>query len=293
MSLTPKTLRLRLPVALPAALALVWPSLGLAQSSALPAGMAQQACTAQTPPSAAERSAAMALLKPGPLDPALLAPYLEADAVRARAQAQKDQRQNDWPNLCRYQADNRALQSRGKPRVVFIGASIVQLWQTARPEIFTDQIIDRGISGQTSPQVLGRFYADVIALKPKVVHILVGTNDASGATGPTSLADYQANITAMADIAQANGVRVVLGAIPPAAGALKPAGTDPSLRVVEMNRWLARFAHDRKLTFVDYYSALAGPGRAYRPDLSNDGVHPNANGYALISPMALAAVNAP
>lgn len=232
----------------------------------------------------------MALLKPGPIDPQLLAAYLEPAAIAARAKTQAEQRQRDWPDLCHYQADNRRQIARGAPKAVFIGASIVQLWQAAQPAMFNDQIIDRGISGQTSGQMLGRFYADVVALHPKVVHILVGTNDASGATGPTTLGDYEANVTAMADIAQANGIRVVLGAVPPAAGAPRPAGSDPSRRIVEMNQWLARFAHDRGIAFVDYYSAVAGPGRAYRPDLSNDGVHPNAKGYALMTPMALAAV---
>jgi lysophospholipase L1-like esterase len=263
------------------------------QVASPPVGMVEQACPPQAPLSAAERSAVMALLKPGPLDPELLAAYLEPAAIQARTKAQAEQRERDWPNLCRYQAENQKLARRGAPDVVFIGASIVQIWQAAQPAMFNDKIVDRGISGQTSAQVLGRFYADVVSLRPKVVHILVGTNDASGATGPTTLGDYQANITAMVDIAQASGIAVVLGAIPPAAGSPRPAGTDPSLRVVEMNRWLSTFAHDRKIRFVDYYSAVAGPGRAYRPDLSNDGVHPNATGYALMTPLALAAVARP
>jgi lysophospholipase L1-like esterase len=222
-----------------------------------------------------------------------LAAYLAPAAIKARASAQAEQRQRDWPNLCRYQAQNAERLKRGRPRVVIIGASIVQLWQVADPSLFGQDVVDRGISGQTTAQILARFQSDVIALRPRAVHILAGTNDIAGNTGPTTPTDFQNNIAAMVDIAQANKVAVVLAAIPPVAGMPRPSGGDPSARAIELNRWLAAFAHQRGIGFVDYYAVLVGENRAYRPGLSNDGVHPNADGYALMRPLFKAAVTTP
>src|SRR5262249_19523996 len=148
----------------------------------------------------------------------------------------------------------------------------------------------RGVSGQTTPQMVARFYQDVIALKPRVVHIMAGTNDIAGNTGPTSEEAYKNNIAAMVDLARAHGVAVVLASMPPAdrfswKPALKPA---PEIR--KLNAWLAAYAKARGLVYVDYTPVLATPSGGMRPELTGDGVHPKKPGYDLIEPLALKAI---
>ena len=127
---------------------------------------------------------------------------------------------------------------------------------------------------------------DVIALHPRVVHIMIGTNDIAGNTGPTSVAAYQANIRAMVDLARVNGVRVVLGSIPPAKRMDWRPGLEPAPRIAELNRWLRAFAAEQGLVYADYHGVLATPDGALRPELGKDGVHPEAPGYALMRPIA-------
>jgi len=191
---------------------------------------------------------------------------------------------NDWPWLCRYRAENLSLNSR--PEVVFIGDSITEFWPAAAPAFFRAGRLGRGIAGQTSPQILLRFMADVVALKPRVVHILAGTNDVAGNTGPTSAEAWRNNIRAMVDIARAEGIAVVLGAIPPAGAFNWRPGMQPAPRIVELNRWLRGFAAERRLAFADYHAALATPDGSMKPGLSSDGVHPNAAGYRAMEAVA-------
>ena len=177
-------------------------------------------------------------------------------------------------------------------RAVFLGDSITENWHAADPSLFTGDFVNRGIGGQTSPQMLLRFYADVLGLHPRVVHIMAGTNDLAGNTGPYSEQQYKDNIRAMCDLALANGVRVVLAGIPPTTGFPWRPALRPGPQIVELNAWLQRYAAQRKMIYVDYAAVLAQPDGAMRADLSHDGVHPNRSGYALMRPLAEHAIAA-
>ena len=222
--------------------------------------------------------------QPAQYEPASLAAY----------RAYADWRQaNDWAYLCRYRAENQALAAaHGRPTVVFMGDSITENWARLHPEFFVGGRTGRGISGQTSPQMLTRFYQDVVALHPRVVHIMAGTNDVAGNTGPTTDADFKANITAMVDLAQANHIAVILASIPPAKAVPWSPALKPSPKIVELNGWLRDLARTRHLTYADYYAALVTDGGALRPEWTSDGVHPTAAGYAAMEPVALKAIAA-
>lgn len=222
------------------------------------------------------------LLEPGAKMPVPAPPTPEAVAAIAQA------RGRDWAELCRYRAANAAL---SRPaRVVFMGDSITDFWVVAQPDFFVDGVVDRGVSGQTTPQMLLRFRNDVIALQPKIVHIMAGTNDVAGNTGPTTEADYHGAIQSMVELAQAHQIQVVLASIPPA----EKIGWRPEMQPVpeirRLNAWLRAYAAQKGLLFIDYYEALATPDGAFRPDLSNDGVHPNMKGYAVMRSLAAPAL---
>jgi lysophospholipase L1-like esterase len=193
---------------------------------------------------------------------------------------------NDWASLCRYRDENRGLPRSGRPRVVFMGDSITELWKAYDPSFFARGALDRGISGQTTPQMVVRFYQDVVSLRPRVVHIMAGTNDVAANTGPTSDDQFKNNITAMADLARANGIKVVLASIPPTKRfswrpELRPAG-----KIRELNAWLRTFAASRGATYVDYYAVLADAEGGLKPEYSPDGVHPATAGYAVMRAQA-------
>ncbi|MBV8604230.1 MAG: hypothetical protein JO224_06040 [Pelomonas sp.] len=196
----------------------------------------------------------------------------------------------DWAGLCRYAADDARLLAAGKhPRVVFLGDSITELWAQAEPALFDgDTVVGRGISGQTSAQMLVRLHADVVDLHPQIVHIMAGTNDVAGNGGPTSEAAWRNNIMAMVEIAQAHGIEVVLASIPPAARFGWRPGIAPAAQIVRLNGWLRAYAERMHLRYVDYYPRLATPDGAMRPEFSPDGVHPNQAGYAAMRPLAAA-----
>ncbi|PKB14250.1 lysophospholipase L1-like esterase [Novosphingobium kunmingense] len=197
---------------------------------------------------------------------------------------------SDWAWQCRYRADNAAIDPASPPRVVFIGDSITENWAGADPAFFSGGVISRGISGQTSPQMLVRFWQDVVALHPRVVHIMAGTNDIAGNTGPTTPEAYRNAVRAMVTLARANGIAVVIGSIPPSNGfgwnpALKPAPW-----IAELNAWLRDYASAEKAVFADYHAALAGPDGELPARHAPDGVHPNVAGYAVIRPIAERAI---
>lgn len=199
---------------------------------------------------------------------------------------------SDWAWLCRYQPDNAAIDPAHPPRVIFIGDSITEGWARLDPRFFAGDQAGRGLSGQTSPQMLVRFYQDVIALHPRVVHIMAGTNDIAGNTGPTSPEDFKNAIRAMCDLARANGIRVVLGSILPAERFDWKPQLKPAAQIVALNAWLRGYAHQTGAVYADYYSALAGPDGDLPAAYSNDGVHPQAAGYALMRPIAERAIAA-
>jgi lysophospholipase L1-like esterase len=195
----------------------------------------------------------------------------------------------DYAQICRYRADNQV--ARQKPvSVVFMGDSITDAWIRADPEFFTGGRVDRGISGQTTPQMLVRFREDVIALKPKAVHIMAGTNDIAGNTGAATMEFVQGNIQGMAELARANGIKVILASIPPAAAFPWSPDKRPAPQIAEMNAWLKRYAAANRFTYVDYHPVLATPQGAMKPGLASDGVHPTPAGYAAMRPVALDAI---
>lgn len=208
--------------------------------------------------------------------------------VQAYQKAQQEQAGRDWPNLCRYRAANAALLQ--KPRVVFIGDSITEGWAKSDHELFTDAVIGRGIGGQTTPQILLRFYQDVISLHPRVVHIMAGTNDLAGNTGPSTEQAVKDNLMAMVQLAQVNKIRVVLASIPPASAFPWRSGLRPAAQIVKLNNWLRGYALQSGSRYADYYKLLADPEGGFRAELSNDGVHPNQAGYALMSGIARNAI---
>ena len=211
---------------------------------------------------------------------------------KASAQRAADrQRARDWADLCRYQAADEALTHRA--RVVFMGDSITDFWQDAEPAFFTHGIVDRGISGQTSAQMLLRFWPDVIALHPKVVQIIAGTNDVAGNTGPTTERNFEDNIEAMVTLAEAHHIHVILGSMPPAVRFWWAPQYRPAQEIRRLNAWLRRYAREQHLRFVNYYAHLVSPQGTFRHSLSNDGVHPNRNGYRVMSALARKAIEAP
>jgi hypothetical protein len=236
---------------------------------------------AEAPPAPIVRRLIETMLGDGPIDMSVFAGLAEAAAVEARAKADAEQKALDWPNLGRYEAANAAMIAAGlRPDAVFMGDSITEAWPLAEPNLFDDRRVCRGISGQTSPQMLVRFYADVVALKPKALHLLCGTNDIAGNTGPTTPVRYQACVRAMTDLAKAHDIRIILGAIPPAAKMGWRPGFDPKPWVLELNLWLRSLARERGFAFADYHAALRDETDALRADFSHDGVHPTRRGYA-------------
>ena len=202
-------------------------------------------------------------------------------ATVAPAQAADDATAKDWPNLARYAADNAArIATRQRSDIVFMGDSITQGWPDKRPAFFTSGRVCRGISGQTTPQMLLRMMADVVALTPKAVHIMAGTNDIAGNTGPMTPAQTIANIEAMIVIAKAYGIKVFLGSIPPAANFPWRPGLETAQAIISLNSQLRRLAAKQKASFVDYTPALATPAGAMKSGFARDGVHPVVAGYA-------------
>jgi lysophospholipase L1-like esterase len=196
---------------------------------------------------------------------------------------------NDWPNLRRYRSENAKLTppSANENRVVFMGNSITDGWINARPDFFSkNNYLDRGISGQTTPQMLIRFRQDVIDLHPKVVVILAGINDIAGNTGPSSLVMIEDNLASMAQLAKANGIKVVMCSVLPAYSFPWRQGIDPVQKIIDLNKWIKHFAEKNNFVYVDYYDAMVDERKGLPASLSKDGVHPNAAGYEIMEPLA-------
>jgi|HubBroStandDraft_6_1064221.scaffolds.fasta_scaffold144052_2 lysophospholipase L1-like esterase len=223
------------------------------------------------------------LIKPGKLDGSFQRSFGQPE-VQEYLKVVQEQARNDWPNLCRYRAANAALSQ--ATRVVFIGDSITELWVRGDPELFGNGVLGRGIGGQTSPQILLRFSQDVVELHPQIVHIMAGTNDLAGATGPSSPQDYKNNVMAMVELAHAHKIRVVLASIPPASAFPFRPTMRPAAEIVTLNTWLRSYAKESGCQYIDYYSVLADSQGGFQSALSNDGVHPNRDGYLKMRPLA-------
>ncbi|HEY5258194.1 MAG TPA: GDSL-type esterase/lipase family protein [Candidatus Baltobacteraceae bacterium] len=196
----------------------------------------------------------------------------------------------DWGQVCTFAAANAALGPASDHRVVFFGDSITELWIQRDPTLFTDDILDRGISGQTTSQMLVRFREDVIALHPAIVQIMAGTNDIAGNTGPTTLAQIQGNVATMAEQARTHGITVILASIPPADAYFWQPSIDPRPSILALNAWMEEYARRNGLVYADYWSALSDDRGAFKPRLSLDGAHPSIAGYAAMRPAADAAL---
>lgn len=199
----------------------------------------------------------------------------------------------DWANLARFRTDNARLGAprAGEQRVVFMGNSITEAWAPHFATMFPNKpYIGRGISGQTTPQMLVRFRQDVVALAPAVVVILAGTNDIAGNTGPSTLEMIEDNIASMAEIAQANGIRVVLSSALPVFDYPWKPGLEPAPKIVALNAWLKQYARTHHAVYLDYHTPMADERLGLKRELGDDGVHPNMVGYRVMVPLVESAI---
>ena len=235
-------------------------------------------------------SLALAPVQQSPPDCADMARALQ-DLIRA------DTRARDFAELRRFREDNQTVKA-ADSRVVFMGDSITDLWRQPQFGGFFPgkPYIDRGISGQTTPQMLLRFRQDVVALHPAVVVILAGTNDVAGNTGPMTNEEIEDNLTSMCEIAQANRMRVVLSSITPVSDYHRrppapPMTTRrPPQRITALNGWIRDYSAQHQHVYLDYYTALIDEHGMLREEFSEDDLHPNAKGYAVMGPLAESAV---
>jgi lysophospholipase L1-like esterase len=215
------------------------------------------------------------------------------DVDKLKAQIDRDKKTlQDWPNLARYAADNAKITT---SKVVFMGDSITDAWIKRSPKFFADHpgYIDRGISGQTTPQMLIRFRPDVIALKPAVVVILAGTNDIAGNTGPMTLEMIEDNYASMAELAKANHIKVVFSSVMPVCDYHRPqTERRPPAKIIALNAWMKDYVAKNKLVYLDYYSAMIDDQQMLKKEITEDGLHPNEAGYAIIEPLAEKAIAA-
>lgn len=207
--------------------------------------------------------------------------------------AQEEQMHNDWANLGRFREENKLVNmlSEGEKRVVFMGNSITQEWIRLDPGFFSGKpYVNRGISGQTTPQMLVRFKPDVINLKPSVVVILAGINDIAGNTGPSTLEMIEDNLSSMAEIAQANKIAVVLSSVLPAYDFPWHPGLQPAEKVVQLNIWIKNYALKYNCIYLDYFTPMSDEKHALKTVYTEDGVHPTLAGYKIMEPLVVEAI---
>jgi lysophospholipase L1-like esterase len=216
-----------------------------------------------------------------------------AEEIAKRQKAQDEQFHNDWANLQRYREANAKLSQpvKNENRVVFLGNSITAGWAPYFATMFPGKpYIGRGIGGQTTPQMLVRFRQDVIDLKPTIVVILAGTNDIAGNTGPSTIEMIEDNLASMAELAKANGIRVVLSSVLPVYDYPWKPGLEPAPKIIALNKWMKEYAREHGAVYLDYHSAMADSRGGMRSELANDGVHPNEAGYRIMAPLAEQAI---
>lgn len=194
----------------------------------------------------------------------------------------------DWANLERFQEENSKLSvpDSTQQRVVFMGNSITEVWINVRPEFFEDKpYVNRGIGGQTTPQMLLRFRQDVIDLKPSAVVILAGINDIAGNTGPSTIEMIMDNIKSMSELSVANHIKVVLCSVLPAKDFPWRPGLEPAEKVVKLNKLIHTYADENDFVYVDYFSAMVDSKNGMKEGLSVDEVHPTVLGYSIMEPL--------
>ena len=199
----------------------------------------------------------------------------------------------DWANLERFREENAELgpPAHGEKRIVFMGNSITEGWSRHSPSFFeVKPYINRGISGQTTPQMLLRFRADVINLEPEVVVILAGTNDIAGNTGPSSLEMIMDNLISMAELAKANDIKVILCSILPAYDYPWRPGLNPDKKIPSLNEMIKTYAGHNGFIYLDYFSSMVDDKNGMKDEYTNDGVHPNEAGYRVMEPLVEKAI---
>lgn len=209
--------------------------------------------------------------------------------AQQRANPREERIHNDWAFLARYRDANVELgpPKAGERRVVFYGNSITDAWARYFDQMFPGKpYVGRGISGQTTPQMLVRFRQDVIDLHPAAVVILAGTNDIAGNTGPSTPQMIEGNLISMVELAKANGIRVVLSSVLPAYDYPWSPGKEPAQKIVALNRWIKDYCAAHNVVYLDYYSAMADKRGGLPENLSRDGVHPNEAGYQIMARLA-------
>jgi len=211
----------------------------------------------------------------------------------APAPAARPAWEREWAYLSKYREANAFLPppTNGEKRVVFLGDSITEGWADAGKFFPGKPYINRGISGQTTAQMLVRFRQDVIALQPALVVILAGTNDIAENGGPSTLEAIEDNLQSMAELARFNHIRVILSSVLPAVDYPWRRGLQPAEKIPALNRWIASYSEKNHLVFLDYYAAMVDKQGGLRTDLSGDGVHPNPAGFAVMVPLAEKAIN--
>lgn len=199
----------------------------------------------------------------------------------------------DWANLKQFQEANSQVNigESNESRVVFMGNSITIGWSNARPEFFEGKpYINRGISGQTTPQMLIRFRQDVINLKPMVVVILAGTNDIAGNTGPSTINMIVDNIKGMAELAHANGIKVIVSSTLPVYDYPWKPGLEPAQKIIDLNKLLKEYASQKGHIYLDYFTPMADKRNGLPKKYAGDGVHPTVVGYQVMEPLVEAAI---
>jgi acyl-CoA thioesterase I len=221
------------------------------------------------------------------------APPNSADSLTEYQRSVDARNRNDWAFLARYRDANAALgdPKPGERRVVFMGNSITDAWAKSFPTMFPGKpYVGRGISGQTTPQMLVRFRQDVVDLEPRVVVILAGINDIAGNTGPATQTMIADNIKSMTEIAKANGIAVVLSSVLPAYDFPWRRGIGPAPKVVALNAWIKCYAAQMGAVYLDYYSKMVDERGGLSAEMASDGVHPTEKGYRIMAPLAEAAI---
>ena len=201
---------------------------------------------------------------------------------------------SDWANLNKYENENSNLEAPNsdEKRITFFGDSITEGWKTIHPDFFVDKAyINRGINGQTTSQMLLRFRPDVIELQPQIVLILAGTNDIAGNTGPTTLKTILGNLISMCELAKANHIKAVLCSILPSYDYPWRTNMNPADKIEALNAMILKYAKANNIAYVDYYSAMADERKGLKTSYSEDGVHPNKEGYLLMEPIVEAIIN--
>lgn len=206
-----------------------------------------------------------------------------------------EQLKSDWANLNRYKDQNIKLLSQNNEdiKVVFMGNSITEGWINNRPLFFKQNgYTNRGIGGQTTPQMLVRFKQDVVNLKPKIVVILAGTNDIAGNTGLSTLEMIEDNLASMSEIATANQIKVILCSVLPVFDYPWKPGLNPAEKIIKLNNWIKNYALLHGHIYCDYFSAMVDDRHGLKKELGDDGVHPNIAGYEIMEPLIQKAIQA-